>query len=93
MSRVPDAVQRALGGAPLSRDRTKGILRRDPGSAKQRHSASKTRVNALEALHRARETKVLRRGSRSVRGTSPGYQSPAISSNSGASKSIRRSRP
>jgi hypothetical protein len=27
-----------------------------PGSAKQRHSASKTRVNALKAPHRARDT-------------------------------------
>ena len=28
-----------------------------PGSAAQRHSASKTRVNALVALHRVRDTR------------------------------------
>jgi hypothetical protein len=28
----------------------------DPGSAKQHHSASKTRVNALSVLHRVRDT-------------------------------------
>jgi len=28
-----------------------------PGSAEQRHSASKTRVNALVALHHVRDTK------------------------------------
>jgi hypothetical protein len=31
-------------------------VRDDPGSAVHRHSASKTRVTALMALHRIRET-------------------------------------
>ena len=61
-ARVPDAVQRArlfLGarGAPLIRDRPSSGVCNVPWSAAHRHSASKTRVNALmDALRCARDT-------------------------------------
>jgi hypothetical protein len=46
----------ARSGALQTRDRRKLCVWNDPGSAVHRHSASKTRVNALMALHRNRET-------------------------------------
>jgi hypothetical protein len=62
MPRVPDAVQRAISAFTrvfdalwLRRAGTHAI-RMDPGSAAHRHSASKTRVNALLALRSVRGT-------------------------------------
>jgi hypothetical protein len=46
-------------GALQNRDRHKRGARNDPGSAVHRHSASQTRVNALMALHRIRETRLI----------------------------------
>jgi hypothetical protein len=42
-------MQRFFSAASQNRDRTKGGVRDGPGSAAHRHSASKTRVNALMA--------------------------------------------
>src|SRR5208282_3333602 len=42
-----------------TRDRYKLRVWDDPGSAVHRHSASKTHVNALMALHRIRETRLI----------------------------------
>src|SRR5262249_11818239 len=67
-ARVPYAVQRA-SGAPQIRDRTHSAFRTIPclqRSVTLRHSASKTRVNALEVLHCARETSSPRRRHRLV---------------------------
>jgi hypothetical protein len=54
----PGAVQHEAkrSDAPQTRDRNGHRAQSDPGSAVHRHSASKTRVNALMALHRIRET-------------------------------------
>jgi hypothetical protein len=56
--RVFDALWRRTSrrAALQSRGRTERGLWHGLGSAKQRHSASKTRVNALVVLHRARDT-------------------------------------
>src|SRR6202020_1499429 len=56
----PGAVQHAAkrSDALQTRDRIKLGVWHDPGSAVHRHSASKTRVNALMALHRIRETQL-----------------------------------
>jgi hypothetical protein len=51
--RVPDAVQRFFGGAPLSQDHDAAM---DPGSAAHHHSVSKTRVSALTVLRSVRES-------------------------------------
>ena len=53
---VPGAAQRRFSGALQTRDRSKLGIRNGPGSAVHRDSASKTRVNALVALHRVRDT-------------------------------------
>jgi hypothetical protein len=68
-ARVPDAVQRSPGDA---QHRPVALLRRagtqidtcevGSGSAAHRHSASKTRVDALMALHSIRGTSGARRG-------------------------------
>ncbi|OKO83637.1 hypothetical protein AC630_10820 [Bradyrhizobium sp. AS23.2] len=60
-ARAPDAAQRLFDGALQSRGpRFQPCLRpMGPGSAEQRRSVSKTRVNALlDALHRVRDTRV-----------------------------------
>jgi hypothetical protein len=68
-SRVPDAVQR-LSAAPQSRDQYNAALVMGPGSAAHhaaRHSASKTRVNALMALRCVRGTECLSERNRPTR--------------------------
>src|SRR5579863_731844 len=57
---APDAAQCAALAARCAADpRPMGFGERvGPGSAEQRHSASQTRVNALIALHRVRDTKL-----------------------------------
>lgn len=62
-SRAPDATQRHFDDALQSRGPCVqsvpcGFL--GPGSAQQRHSVSKTRVNALVALQRVRDTRELK---------------------------------
>jgi hypothetical protein len=58
LHRFPGAVQHEAerSDALQTRDRYELRICGDPGSAAHRHGASKTRVNALMALHRIRET-------------------------------------
>src|SRR5437899_8141601 len=57
----------ARSGALQTRDRYAHRLWNGPASAVHRHSASKTRVNALMALHRVRDTSCYSEGTRHQR--------------------------
>jgi hypothetical protein len=63
--RFPDKMRRT-SGASLIRDLRKRGVSEGPGSAAHHHSASKTRVNALVALRRARETVHHEKGKRNA---------------------------
>src|SRR5437870_901235 len=79
-ARVPGAAQREAkrNGALQTRDRYKLRAWNGPASAVHRHSASKTRVNALMALHRVRDTRTERTENTTLRRTAPNRHSGAI---------------